>query len=145
MIVDKEVELPLYLADGIEPLRNSFPKNINLIVFDTETEEGIPYLLTFHNGIKPTYIRVTKKTVLDEFMKYLNERCLKNKTNLLFAHNLPFDLTAILCKYEEKLFQYLNPPLLEHRLGTIKIFAQKNLVCSDRTEEWCLYQSHRYE
>jgi len=126
MIVDKEVKLPLYLADGIKPLKNSFPKNINLIVFDTETEDGIPYLLTFYDGIKPTYFRVTQETVLNEFMNYLSQRCPKRKTNVLFAHNLQFDLTAVLCKYETKLFQYLNPPPLEHPFGTFTtIYSQK--------------------
>lgn len=123
--MDKEVKLPKYFWDGIKPLKNHFPANINLIVFDTETEDGIPYLLTFYDGLKPTYIRVTQETVLDEFMNYLFQRCSKNKTNLLFAHNLPFDLTAVLCEYERELFQYLKPPLLEHELGVIEIFAQK--------------------
>ena len=125
MIVEKEITLPKYLWNGVKPLKNHFPKKVNLIVFDTETEDGIPYLLTFYDGIKPTYIRVTKETVLDEFMNYLFQRCPKNKTNLLFAHNLQFDLTAVLCKYEKELFKYLKPPLFEHRLGTIKVFAQK--------------------
>lgn len=126
MIVDKEVKLPLYLADGIKPLRNSFPKNINLIVFDTETEDGIPYILIFYDGVKPVYLRVTQETILDKFMNYLIQRCSKRKTNLLFAHNLQFDLTAVLCKYENELFQYLNPPKFEHPLGTFKkIYSQK--------------------
>jgi hypothetical protein len=124
--MDKEVKLPKYLWEGVEPLRNSFPRNVNLIVFDTETEEGIPYFLTFYDGIKPTYIRVTQETVLDHFMNYLSERCVNDRTNLLFAHNLQFDLTAILCEKENKLFQYLNPPKLEHPLGTFtKIYSQK--------------------
>ena len=124
--MDKEVKLPIYLLEGVKPLRNSFPKNVNLIVFDTETEDGIPYLLIFYDGIKPTYIRETKETVLDQFMNYLSERCVNHKTNLLFAHNLQFDLTAVLCEDETKLFQYLNPPKLEHPLGTFtKIYSQK--------------------
>lgn len=124
--MDKNIYLRKDLRDGINPLKNRYPENINLIVFDTETEAGIPYLLTFYDGIRPTYIRVTQKTVLDEFMKYLFRKCPKSKTNLLFAHNLQFDLTAVLCKHENKLFQYLNPPKLEHPLGTFeKIYSQK--------------------
>jgi len=124
--VDKIVKIPKYLSDGIKPLSNHFPSNVNLIVFDTETEDGTPYFLTFYDGIKPTYLRVTEKTVLDGFMNYLYQKCPKNKTNLLFAHNLSFDLTAILCEKENELFQYLNPPMLEHHLGTFtKIYCQK--------------------
>ena len=124
--MDKEIRLPKYLWQSVRPLKNSFPKNVNPIVFDTETEDGIPYLLTFYDGIKPTYIRVTQETVLDEFIKYLSERCVSHRTNLLFAHNLQFDLTGVLCKYENELFQYRNPPKLEHPLGTFKkIYSQK--------------------
>ena len=124
--MDKEIRLPKYLWQSVRPLRNSFPKNVNLLVFDTETEEGIPYLITFYDGIKRTYLRVTKETILDEFMDYLFQRCPKHKTNLLFAHNLQFDLTAVLCEKENELFQYLNPPKLEHPLGTFeKIYSQK--------------------
>ncbi len=126
MIVDKEVNLPKYLWEGVKPLKNHFPKNVNLVVFDTETEDGIPYLLIFYDGIKPTYIKVTQETVLDEFMSYLFQKYPKHKTNLLFAHNLQFDLTAVLCEKENELFQYLNPPKLEHPLGTFeKIYSQK--------------------
>lgn len=124
--MDKVVKIPPYLSDGVKPLKNRFPRNVNLIVFDTETEDGIPYLLTFYDGIKPTYIRVTKNAVLGEFMNYLSQRCPKRKTNLLYAHNLQFDLTAVLCQDERKLFQYLNPPKLEHPLGIfVKIYSQK--------------------
>lgn len=124
--MDKEVKLPKYLWDGVKPLKNHFPKNVNLMAFDEETEDGIPYLSTHYDGIKPTYIRVTKETVLDEFMKYLGERCVNHRTNLLFAHNLQFDLTAVLCQHEVKLFQYLNPPKLEHPFGTFeRIYSQK--------------------
>lgn len=124
--MNKEVQLPKYLWEGVKPLKNHFPKNVNLIVFDTETEDGIPYLLTFYDGVKPTYKRVAQKTVLDEFLNYLSHRCPKCKPNLLFAHNLQFDLTAVLCQHEGKLFQFLNPPKLKHPLGTFeKIYSQK--------------------
>jgi hypothetical protein len=126
VIVDKIVKIPQYLSEGIKPLKNHFPSNVNLIVFDTETEDGIPYLLTFYDGVKPTYLRVTQETILDGFMNYLSRRCPKCKTNLLFAHNLQFDLTALLSKHERELFQYLNPPKLEHPLGTFeRIYSQK--------------------
>ncbi|KXB01896.1 hypothetical protein AKJ45_01780 [candidate division MSBL1 archaeon SCGC-AAA261F19] len=126
MKVDKWVTIPPYLKDGIDPLKRSYPSEINLIVFDVETEAGLPYLLTFYDGNKPTYIKVNPKTILDEFLKYLNENCSKNQTNLVYAHNLQFDLTAILNQYENELFQYLEPLKLEHPLGIFTtIYSQK--------------------
>ncbi|KXA94289.1 hypothetical protein AKJ65_04875 [candidate division MSBL1 archaeon SCGC-AAA259E19] len=125
--MDKFVTIPPYLQDGIDPLKRSYPKKINLIVFDVETEEGEPYLITFYNGEEsPTYLKVTPENILDKFMKFLIDNCPQTKTNLLFAHNLQFDLTVVLNQYENELFQYLEPPKLSHELGTFtKIFSQK--------------------
>ena len=53
--MDKNVIIPKYLMNGIKPLKNSFPKRSNLLVFDTETESritGEPYLLTFYDGVE---------------------------------------------------------------------------------------------
>ena len=59
--MNKIVLLPSWLKDGVKPLKNSFPKKPNLLVFDTGTESeisGDPYLLTFYDGSKPEYLRV---------------------------------------------------------------------------------------
>ena len=131
--MQKHVVLPNYLAEGIRPLRQCFPKRPNLIVFDTETESritGEPYLLTFYDGIKPQYLRVDTETILTEFMEYLISRCTRHKSNILFAHNLQFDLTAVLCKKQCEIFRWLKPPPIQayngnELLGTIEVFPQK--------------------
>jgi len=131
--MDKNVIIPKYLMNGIKPLKNSFPKRPNLIVFDTETESritGEPYLLTFYDGAKPVYLRVDRETILIQFTKYLLSKCTHHKSNILFAHNLQFDLTAILCKSEYEIFQWLKPPTIEvydgkEWLGNIEVFSQK--------------------
>ncbi|MEM3518235.1 MAG: DNA polymerase, partial [Nitrososphaerales archaeon] len=128
--MDKDVVIPLYLKDGIKPLSNHFPKKPNLLVFDTETENGEPYLLIFYDGSKITYLKVNKDNVLKTFLNYLNERCHKNKSNILFAHNLLFDMSAILCKYETDIFSWRQPPRQDiydedKFLGSIRIFYEK--------------------
>lgn len=131
--MDKNVYLPHYLLNGIQPLKNNFPKRSNLLVFDTETESrvtGEPYLLIFYNGTKTVYLRVNKNTILTEFMKYLAQHCWRKQSNILFAHNLQFDLTAILCKKEFTIFKWLKPPIIEvndkaEYLGTVEVFPQK--------------------
>ena len=114
--MNKDVILPIYLREGIKPLKSGFPKKPNLIVFDTETESsttGDPYLLTFYDGYTPTYIKVTSETVLPEFMKYLDNHCSTRDTSILFAHNLEFDIGAVLSKEQETIFKWRKPPPIE--------------------------------
>ncbi|MCJ7455711.1 DNA polymerase [Candidatus Bathyarchaeota archaeon] len=127
--MDKNVFLPGYLADGVKPLKNHYPRNVNLFAFDTETAQGEPYLLTFNDGREISFIDVSKNTVLDRFFEYLESHCTKSKrvhwTNLLYAHNLQFDLTAILSQRETEIFRFLHPPQVEHKNGTIKVYCGK--------------------
>ena len=121
--------LPGYLQDGVKPLRNHYPRNVNLLAFDTETARGEPYLLTFCDGKEISFNGVNKNTVLDRFFEYLESHCMKSKkthwSNLLYAHNLQFDLTAILCHRETEIFRFLHPPLIDHQKGTIKVYCGK--------------------
>ena len=134
--MNKQIEVPSWLTEGVKPLKNSYPKNSNLLVFDTETEEGKPYLLHFYDGKKPTYIKVSTQTILHEFINYLLEHCNKKQSNILFAHNLEFDLGAVLSKSfgtKNDPFQWRNPnPIIvyesnQHKkeIGRIKLFIQK--------------------
>jgi hypothetical protein len=127
--LDKEVYLPHYLLEGVKPLRNHFPRNINLFAFDTETEAGEPYLLTVYDGQEISFMDVSEETVLGRFFDYLHSHCPKSKkvhwTNLMFAHNLQFDLTAILSEKENEVFRFLHPPPVRHKKGRIKIYCGK--------------------
>jgi hypothetical protein len=108
--MDKQVIIPTYLKEAVNPLSRGYPKKVNLLVFDVETENGKPYFLIFNNGQNVTYLRVTPDNILDKFMGYLIEHTVKNQCNLLLAHNLQFDLFAVLCKKEREIAKYRNPP-----------------------------------
>ena len=71
--MDKQVIIPKYLQEAINPLSRGYPKKVKLLVFDVETENGKPYFLIFNNGEKVKYFRVTPENVLDKFMQYVNE------------------------------------------------------------------------
>jgi len=116
--MDKQVIIPKYLQDAINPLSRGYPKKVKLLVFDVETENGKPYFLIFNNGEKVAYFKVTPEDILDIFLKYLNEQTVKNQCNILLAHNLQFDLFAVLCKREREIAKYRNPPPVIHHLGT---------------------------
>lgn len=129
----KKVVIPQWLREGIRPLKNSYPKRPNLFVFDTETESqetGDPYLLTFYDGVKPTYFWTDPRTIVQEFMRYLRSRCPNRYSHILFAHNLQFDITAVLSLNQEEIFTWKKPPPIviyddEGELGSIKVFPQK--------------------
>ncbi len=129
--MNKKITLPPYLQLGVKPLKRGFPKYYNVFACDVETANGLPYLLTLNDGEYTELIEVTPESIVIEFMRYLEDKCRsKNYTNIMFFHNLQFDITAILNQNEE-MFEYLNPPIFEildewgDTLGEIKVFAQK--------------------
>lgn len=71
-----------------------------------------------------TFFRVDEDSILAAFLSYLEEHCPQRRTNLIIGHNLPFDLTALLAKREQDVFQYRQPPPLEHPKATIRVFCQ---------------------
>ena len=131
--MNKNIVLPRWLKNGVKPLKNSYPKRPNLLVFDTETESevtGDPYLLIFYDGIKPSYIRVNPNSILKEFMRFLFSKCSKHKSNILFAHNLEFDIGAVLSGKTYEIFKWQKPPTIEvfnedEFLGDIALYPQK--------------------
>lgn len=130
--MDKQVFLPCYLQSGVKPLKQGFPKRVRLLVFDTETCKGKPYLLTFFDGEHVNCIKVDEETVLDRFLKYLLQHCTSRKYSyVLFAHNLPFDITAVFTKYETKIFPYKTftythlDKETKKPIATVKFFSHK--------------------
>jgi len=109
--MDKKVVIPEYLLEGVRPLKNGFPKKLRLFVFDVETDRGNPYLLIVYDGVKPRYFRVDKKTIAETLFRYLVKRTSTNTTNVLLAHNLQFDLTAVF-DIRRGVFGWLKPPLV---------------------------------
>lgn len=156
--MDKIVTIPIYLREHVMPIKKGYPKKANFMVFDTETESattGRAYLLTFYDGRKPSYLRilekdieypsdsyfengkVEKKTVLSSpitrmFFNVLREKCRRGYNNVLFAHNLWFDLTAVLGKLAFEIFIHQRPfpfHVWQNKefLGTVRVFHRKQL------------------
>lgn len=103
--------IPRWLLDGVKPLKNGFPNKYRLFVFDVETNHGNPYLLIVYDGVKPRYFRVNKKAIAETLFRYLLEHTSTNTNNVLFSHNLQFDLTAVF-DIRRGMFVWLKPPLI---------------------------------
>lgn len=127
-IMDKKVWIPHYLREYIKPLRQGYPQKVKLLVFDTETlsaTSGYPYLLIFYNGKKVSTFHVDKNTILEGFFNYLLENCTSRKHSyIMFAHNLPFDLTAVFDRYREKIFPYRSMTYYHVQEKTEKVLAE---------------------
>jgi hypothetical protein len=73
---------------------------------------------------------VNPNTIAKAFMLYLGERCSKHTANILFAHNLEFDLGAVLSANTTEIFRFRKPPPVSvtdngKLLGEIMIYPQK--------------------
>jgi hypothetical protein len=100
--MDKTVILPFYLRERIAPLRQGYPQKVKVLVFDTETEDGNPYYLTFYDGQKVTSRHVDETLILEEFFTYLLEHCTSKKHSyILYCHNIGFDISAVFDSHKE--------------------------------------------
>lgn len=129
--MNKDVDLGKYLQAGIFPLKKGFPKRLKVFSCDTETADGIPYMLQFYDGKDISLFEVDRHTVYPTFMQYLKERCVsKGYAHIVFFHNLEFDISAILDEKKE-MFQYLKPPPFVctdeqgEEIGRTQLWAQK--------------------
>lgn len=88
--------------------KNHRPLNPNFKVFgcDTETANGIPFLLQINNekdNIK--MFNVSAENIFDTFLKYIESQITQYEIAICFFHNLSFDLVALLKGIDETLFK----------------------------------------
>jgi len=101
----KEVAYPPYLiANGITGARRGFNGPWLLAAFDTETVRGEPFKLQLAFGPEPKDVRVwdvTPDTILGIFVSALGEWVRTRRLCAVYAHNLKFDLSALLYNRRE--------------------------------------------
>ena len=123
----------------MKPLKRGFPRAINVLVFDVETlsaTTGKPYFLSMFDGIsEPVLKPVTQGTILEEVIEYLEQRCSKRSYNVMFAHNLSFDITALVSQKENEIFEQRYPPLIDHPHAEIRIMCEKTWYAKIRLKK----------
>jgi len=158
LTLDKKIRVPVYLRENVKPMKRGYPKKINFMVFDTETESattGRAYLLTFSDSEKCFSLpipyedieypsdthyengKVEKKNVTSSpitriFFETLRKKTRRKYVNVLFAHNLWFDLSAVLDKLAFEIFSVQADFPFHVRqngeyLGTIRVYHKKQL------------------
>jgi len=114
----KKIIIPPYLFKGIKHNELAFPKRYRIFGFDTETVNGLPYTLQFYDGKKDEIIYVNKNNVLDKFLNFMKSKIVSGIPNVVYAHNLLFDISVLLIKYH-KLF--LNRTTLKIKYKDVDI------------------------
>lgn len=93
----KTLLLPSYASDGITHKDSVFPSNVVVIGGDTETYKGEPLTLQLSAAPGETdLIWVDKRTILEEFLSYMDKHISRHERGLVYFHNLDFDLVALL-------------------------------------------------
>lgn len=129
----KDVRInPRHIANGITANHRGFPVNKELRLFGADTETyntpqgGVPFTfqVAFADGGKinhETIQRCTSKNILNKMMDWILPRCTSESLNLVYFHNLNFDIKAVFYPDLQAIFdQYNDVKLTRHRAGTIE-------------------------
>ena len=104
-----------------------YPENVNLAYFDTETAKGEPFLLTFYDqsqNLITDRFPTNRKKILDQFFFWSNIFAVPRQVNILSAHNLLFDLSAVL--YDHPQLFLKDKIQIEYEKGEIKAILEIN-------------------
>lgn len=125
----KEVQYPLHIRKGLRPLLRDYPlaRNLRLFGSDSETINGDPLtlqicgpfssmaeLMAYINqhkdarGPSDYFEYVDRDLIFPEFWRYLRVRIRHNGVNLVYFHNLNFDLRVLFRAYLKTLYEQNN-------------------------------------
>src|SRR5215468_4940531 len=90
---------------------NGIAHSTRLYAFDTETVDGEPFTIQFAGSDGATLVRVTRSTILETFLTFLDQRGDLDRLNLLWAHNLEFDAGIVFCAHPE-IWTFKTPHLV---------------------------------
>jgi hypothetical protein len=104
--VIKNVYYPQHILKlGITKNHKGIEPEWNVGAADTETVNGVPNTLQLcWNGGKPIVLRVTPDDILDVFVFYVEQWAKRGTVNVVYFHNLKFDLQALLYRPDHRVF-----------------------------------------
>lgn len=118
--------------NGITENHRGFPKHGNIRVFgaDTETCQGNIYTFQVASEGEEILERVTPTNAFARLMQWIEPRMLDKGVNLVFFHNLRFDLTVLFKDFHETMYDQYNEISLERDGYVIRMFYGRVNVVS---------------
>lgn len=109
---------------GIGGTKKGFPKDGRIRVFgaDTETCKGDVFSIQAASQGEETIQYVTPKTAFKSLMMWLEPRCLDVGANLVYFHNLRFDVTVLFKEFQQMIYDQYNEVKLEREGYVIFMF-----------------------
>lgn len=98
----RPLTIPPYVRQGIRHLRSGFPGRYKTFGFDTETVNGEPYTLQLCDGERAELWYANRRTILRRFLTYLDEHANQGRPNVVWGHNLEFDLAVLFRAHLER-------------------------------------------
>lgn len=106
----KTVNLPPHLRFGIRGLQGGATKAANLVIFagDTETVRGRPHTVQIVGPDDFTLDFVDEESIFPVFWKWVRARSKRDATNIVYFHNLNFDLRVLFASYHLPIYDQYN-------------------------------------
>lgn len=95
----RKIDVPKFIEEGIVKNHEGFPKRLKFWGGDTETVNGDPYTMQFHDGKTTDLLWVNRDNVMRKFLEYFEQRAWAGQTNVVYFHNLEFDLGVLMSKW----------------------------------------------
>ena len=100
-------------------------REINLIVGDTETVHGNSHTLQMYDGKEIYFEYVDNDTILDKFIDYIEKHTSYYKNNIIYFHNLEFDMMILFYKYRLEIYKQGNRVLITYKDWDIILYTSK--------------------
>lgn len=106
----KAITLPKYVLAGIRANTRDYPLPSNLVVIgaDTETVLGEPHAVQAFDGEATLFEYVTPETILPVFLEWIFRRARTRGVNLVYFHNLRFDLPVLFYKNRLDMYEQVS-------------------------------------
>ncbi len=94
-------------VQGIKKNHRSYTekRGLNIIAGDTETYKGNAWTIQLYNGEDLLFQYVNNDNILDIFIKYIEKHCKVKEQNIVYFHNLEYDLMILFRKFIEKIYR----------------------------------------
>lgn len=92
------------ISSLVSDVKNTYER-IVLLVGDTESVRGRPYTIQLYDGKEVFFKYTNTDNILKDFVKYVDKKCKVNFKNIIYFHNLEFDIMMLFKKYTKEIYE----------------------------------------